>query len=113
MPYIQIHTGIKLDETQQEKIYQQISEIIAILPGKTKAGLMLNILDEQKMFFRDESSSCLYASVNLYLMVADKDKAAFAETLALLLADVTGIDKNKMYISFQEYGNWYSNDAFK
>ena len=107
MPFIHSKTNIKTTANQQLELKTRLGEAISILPGKSEAWLMINLEDDQKMYFRgDDSEPLAFICVNCY---GNADEAAFdrmTDELTKIYGEVLGIKADHMYIKYDASLHW-------
>ena len=55
MPFINSKVNMKTTLEQRQEIKERLGKAISIIPGKSESWLMLNLEDEQAMYFRGEN----------------------------------------------------------
>lgn len=113
MPYMHISVTRELTQEQKQAIKTTAGQMIEILPGKQEKGLMIRIDDGQEMYFRGAATDCAYIGICLFQMSLDEKKGEFARVFSQAFAEIAGIDPLNIYLSYSEYGNWFSNGIFK
>ena len=107
MPFIHSKTSVKTTKEQQVEIKKRLGKAISIIPGKSEAWLMINLEDDQKMYFRgDDSEPIAYICVNMY---GSPDREAYEKMTAELTkiyGDVLGIAADHMYIKYDASMDW-------
>ena len=107
MPFIDSKVSVKVAPEQKTELKQRLGQAIAIIPGKSESWLMVNIADEQSMYFRgDDSEPIAFVQVNIY---GGEDDAAFRKMTAELTkiyGDVLGIAPDHMYIKYAASMDW-------
>lgn len=107
MPFINSKVNVKTTTEQQKELKTRLGQAIAIIPGKSEAWLMVNLEDDQKMFFRgDDSEPLAFISVNCY---GSPDEDAFNQMTAELTriyGEVLGVKPDHMYIKYDASMYW-------
>ena len=107
MPFINSITNVKTTAEQQKELKTRLGQAIALIPGKSEAWLMVNLKDDQKMYFRgDDSEPLAFICVNCY---GNADEAAFDKMTAELTkiyGEVLGIKPDHMYIKYDASMYW-------
>lgn len=107
MPFIESKVSVKTTEEQQKKLKERLGQAIAIIPGKSESWLMVNLQDEQMMYFRgDDSEPIAFICVNIY---GSSDPAAFEKMtgeLTRIYGDLFGIAPDHMYIKYAASTDW-------
>ena len=82
MPFIDSKVSVKASEEQKRELKERLGQAISIIPGKSESWLMVNIEDDQKMYFRgDDSEPVAFVSVNIY---GSANPSAFSKMTAEL-----------------------------
>lgn len=107
MPFINTKVNIKLSNEQKEILNQKLCKAIEIFPGKTKQWLMLEFEDEKCLYFRGENNSKLaYLEVKI---LGKSDKSSYnkmTNELCNIINEVLGIEKDNIYIKYEEIDYW-------
>ena len=107
MPFIDSKVSVKTTPEQKKELKARLGEAIAVIPGKSESWLMINLEDEQTMYFRGEDTEPLaYICVNIY---GSTDEAAFDRMTACLTriyGEVLGVKPDHMYIKYDASMYW-------
>lgn len=107
MPFIETKMSVKATDDQKKKLKEKLGEAIAIIPGKSESWLMVNIQDDQKMYFRgDDSKPVAFVCVNIY---GSANRAAFDKMTAELTSiygELFGVSPDHMYIKYDASMDW-------
>ena len=107
MPFIESKLSVKTTEEQRDELKKRLGEAIAIIPGKSESWLMVDIQDDQKMYFRgDNSEPVAFISVSIY---GSEDPDAFEEMtgeLTGIYSDIFGISPDHMYVKYMASTDW-------
>ena len=104
MPYIKINTNKSL--TNKEEIKSMCGNIIELIPGKSENWLMVQINDQQDLYFKGQSIDCIKVDIQVYGSVSLDIQTNFINTLISQLSNLTQIDSNNIYVTFQEFEHW-------
>ena len=67
MPYIHSKVSIETTPEQRQELKTRLGQAIAVIPGKSEAWLMVNLEDNQEMYFRGEKKeAAAFINVNIY-----------------------------------------------
>lgn len=113
MPYVHMSIAKKLSDEQKEAIKASIGRLIEILPNKSEKVMMIRLDDDLQMYYRGVRENCAYVNVCLYLTSQDQKKGEFGSAFVESLSALAGIDICNIYLSFSEFGNWFSGGVFK
>ena len=107
MPFIDSKVSVKTTPEQRKELKERLGQAIALIPGKSESWLMINLADDQNMFFRGEGDApTAFIAVNIY---GDPDPAAFEKMTAELTGiygEVLGISPDHMYIKYAASHDW-------
>lgn len=112
MPYINTTTTKKLDKSERDQIKAGLGKIIAEIPGKSENWLMVGFCEGAAMYFRgDDSDDCAYVEVSI-LGHADSDAyERMTSGICDLFQQKLGISPDRVYVKYEEAGNWGWNGA--
>ncbi|MCR4946869.1 MAG: hypothetical protein K5929_08010 [Lachnospiraceae bacterium] len=107
MPFIESKLSVKTTEEQRDELKKRLGQAIAVIPGKSESWLMLDIQDDQKMYFRgDNSEPVAFISVSIY---GSGDPGAFDEMTGVLtdiFSDMFGISPDHIYVRYSTSKDW-------
>jgi phenylpyruvate tautomerase PptA (4-oxalocrotonate tautomerase family) len=107
MPFVQITTAKKIDDSARERLNKEIGEIMPVLPGKNKDNTLLCISDGSVMFMRGEKNDGVFIDVRTYKKSLEDSKKEFSEKIHAIVKDVLKLsDSSCVYMSFLEFDNW-------
>jgi phenylpyruvate tautomerase PptA (4-oxalocrotonate tautomerase family) len=110
MPYISINVSQKITDEQKTDIKTKLGSIIDVIPSKTEEVLMINIADDQKMFFRGKPlASGAFMQISLYKPAPHESKKEFVEKAFGIFKDVLSAEPKDVFITVNEYENWGAN----
>lgn len=107
MPFIDSKVSVKTTPEQRKELKERLGKAISIIPGKSESWLMLDLADEQNMYFKgngDEPTA--FVSVNVF---GSPDKAAFDKMTAevtKIYNEVLGIAPDRLYIKYAASTDW-------
>ena len=107
MPFIESKVSVKTTEEQQKKLKERLGKAISLIPGKSESWLMVDLQDEQKMYFRgDDSEPIAFICVNIY---GSSDPEAFEKMTAELTqiyGELFGVAPDHMYVKYAASTDW-------
>ena len=107
MPFIDSKVSVKTTPEQRKELKERLGKAIALIPGKSEAWLMLDLADDQDMYFRgDGQTPTAFVAVNLF---GDPDRIAYEKMTAELTkiyGEVLGISADHMYIKYAASHDW-------
>lgn len=107
MPYIEAKFSAKLTDEKIEALKSGFGKAIENIPGKSEDWLMVNVIDNQKMFFKgDNSSDTAFISVSIFGKASSKAYSALTSELCTLISYVTGTSPSRTYITYREVDEW-------
>ena len=107
MPFIHSKVNVKTSPEQQKELKMRLGQAIAAIPGKSEAWLMVNLEDEQKMYFRGEGSEPLaFICVNCYGSADEKAFERMTAELTTIYGEVLGVKPDHMYIKYDASMYW-------
>jgi 2C-methyl-D-erythritol 2,4-cyclodiphosphate synthase len=106
MPFITLKTNKSISKESEVNIKSKLGEAIKII-GKTESWLMINFEDNQKMYFRGESSfDMAFVSVDLYGSASKSSYNLMTEEITNILKDELEIESDKIYVKYGEIENF-------
>lgn len=107
MPFIDSKVSVKVTQEQRTELKQRLGQAIAIIPGKSESWLMLNLADEQHMYFRgDDSEPVAFIQVNIYGSENDAAFRKMTAELTKIYGEVLEIAPDHMYIKYAASMDW-------
>lgn len=106
MPFINIKTNTTINQESEIKIKAKLGEAIKII-GKSESWLMINFEDNQKMYFRGDSTSKIaFVEVDLYGRASTSSYNSMTEAVTEILNKELDIEPDKIYVKYSEVENW-------
>lgn len=107
MPFIDLKTTVKIDNKKEAMLRAEFGKIIALIPGKSEAWLMLNFSDECKMAFRgnDEADTAM-VKVELLGKAPEKSYDDMTKTICDTVNKVLGVPMDRIYVNYKEFSVW-------
>jgi hypothetical protein len=106
MPYISITIGQKLDVSQKETLKNELGRLIAIIPGKTEADLLVNIQDGGSLYMGGTEAPSVYIDLRMLGKANLEVKKRFTRELCAFIAREFGIENGRQYLTIVEYDHW-------
>jgi phenylpyruvate tautomerase PptA (4-oxalocrotonate tautomerase family) len=113
MPYIAINTTQKLSDGQKEKIKTELGRLIAVIPTKNEAGLLVDFSDSRTIYKAGENVQGAFIDLRLFHKSEFEPKKKFTEETFEMLSRELGIKKEHMYLNIMEFDNWGSAGTLK
>lgn len=109
MPFISIRTAQKLSDETKKKLKARMGEKISLLPNKSEAVLMVEIIDGNSVYFAGEQlEKGAFVDVRLYRPSPYEAKKLFAESVFDALEELTETPRAGIYLNFVEMDTWGS-----
>ena len=107
MPFIDLKTSAKINESTEALLRSEFGKIITLIPGKSEAWLMLNFTDCERMAFRGNADADT-AIVSVDLLGGASDKAYDDMTRAICNAvnQILGVPYDRIYVKYSEFEHW-------
>lgn len=107
MPYINSTITTKLSKDKEELIKAKLGEIIAEIPGKSEEWLMVGFKEEHTLYFRGEKKEkAAFIEVKIFGTAERKYKEAITSKVCKLFEEELSIQKDSIYIVFEEVKDW-------
>lgn len=107
MPYINLRTSAKLDETKMEEIKSALGKAITTLPGKTETYLMVDLEGGARLWLGGDNSKPLaMIDVKIFGHAKPADFSKMTAVLCDICHDKLGIVPTGVYVTYAEVENW-------
>ena len=107
MPFIDSKVSVRTTPEQRKELKERLGKAIALIPGKSENWLMINLADDQEMYFRGEGQKpTAFIAVNIY---GSADSGAFerlTEEITKIYGEVLGIAPDRMYVKYATTYDW-------
>ena len=113
MPYIAVNTTGKLSSAQMEKIKAEFGRLIAIIPTKAEAHLMVDFSDGRTFYRAGENVSGAFIDLRLFKQSEFEPKKKFTEETFKMLNRELGLKEENVYVTIMEFENWGSAGTLK
>ena len=113
MPYIAINSTQNLSTVQKEKIKAEFGRLIAIIPTKAEAGLLIDFSGGRTFFKAGEKVDGAFIEIRLFRKAEFEPKKKFTEETFELFSRELGLKKENMYLTIMEFDNWGSAGTYK
>lgn len=106
MPYINTTTNVKISNSSEENIKSKFGEAIKIL-GKSESWLMLNFVDNQRMYFQgDNSKPMAIVEVKLFGKAQPNAYDEMTSAITNTISSELNISPNQVYVKYEEVSYW-------
>ncbi|GHU11599.1 hypothetical protein FACS1894151_11280 [Spirochaetia bacterium] len=113
MPYIGINTAQDLSGAQKEKIKAEFGRLIAIIPTKSEAGLLVDFSGGHTLYRAGADVQGAFVEVRLFKPAPLEAKKQFTKEVFDLMERELGVKKEHMYFNIMEFENWGLNGELK
>ncbi len=107
MPFIDSKVSVKVSDAQRKELKERLGKAIEIIPGKSESWLMLDLEDQQNMYFRGEDDQPIaFVSVSVY---GGPDSDAFSkmtEEITKIYGEILGITSDHIYVKYSTTRDW-------
>lgn len=107
MPFIDSKVSVKTTPEQRKELKERLGQAIEVIPGKSESWLMMDLADEQNMYFKgDGDKPTAFVAVSVY---GGPDSAAFDRMTAeitRIYGDVLGIAPDRIYVKYSATPDW-------
>jgi phenylpyruvate tautomerase PptA (4-oxalocrotonate tautomerase family) len=106
MPYIQVTIGQKLSAPQKERLKSELGRLIAIIPGKSEQGLIVNIQDGSSLYMGGTEEPSAYIDLRVYTKTDGEAKKRITREIFGLITREFAIPTGRQYLTISEYDQW-------
>lgn len=98
MPFIDVKTNIKIEN--KEVLKGELGRLISLIPGKSESWLMVDIEDNQNMYFKGSDAPLMMVEVKIYGSASESALNNFTLSVTNSLSLVYNVPKNRIYVSY-------------
>ena len=107
MPFIQTTTNVSITKEKETVLKSRFGKAIECIPGKSESWLMLAFADERPMYFKGEGDKpAAMLEVKIYGSASSADYERLTGELTGIVQEELGVQPNRIYITYQEIGEW-------
>ncbi len=107
MPFINSKVNVKTTDAQRTALKERLGKAIEAIPGKTEKWLMVNLEDEQIMYFHGEDNFPMaYITVSVLGNTNSQDLVRMTGELSKAYGEVLGIQPENIYIKYDSTADW-------
>lgn len=106
MPYMHLHTSVKLSDAQIVDLRKAVYDLIPLIPNKTYDVTMIHISDNQIITLKDVDAPAAFIDLRLMGPAPLADKENFVHAFTERLTELTGVDKHHIYYNIFELNEW-------
>lgn len=110
MPFIKAEVSTPVNKEQEETIKSKLGKAIQLIPGKTEAGLMVEIVDNCKLYMGgNKDADTAYVKVEFMGTLADEYSEKITAAICTLLEEELHIPQKRVYINYESFKQWGCN----
>ncbi len=113
MPYIAVRTTKSLSLKQIEELKTNFGKNLPVIPGKTEAGLMVDITGDVHLYHGGEARDLAFVEIRCFGPTAFEAKQAFAKTVFEALESIIGVAPGNVYYNHVDLDTWGSRGVFR
>lgn len=107
MPYIQVRTSVSITPEQEVELKKRIGEAISLLPGKSEGWLMVEFIDNCRLYFQGNADKpSAFIEVRLYGKAAETAYNDLTSALSAMITEQLEIPLDRIYVRYQETPYW-------
>lgn len=106
MPYIAVNTAQKIPAAVKEKLKKELGRLIAIIPTKTEAGLMVDFSDGRTIYKAGKEADGAFIDLRLFHKSDYEPQKKFTEECFELFVRELGLKQENIYITIMEFDSW-------
>lgn len=107
MPYIEAKFSCPVSQDKVIKLKSSFGKAIECIPGKNEGWLMVNIEDKKPLFFKGNADGdSAFISVAILGSATRDAYDALTRELTSIVSDITGVNPDRIYISYREALVW-------
>lgn len=111
MPYVHISVSPTMQAEEKQTLWDDIAQILPILPGKSRENSMIHIDDGQFLVMGEKEIPAAFVEIRVYKSSPAAAKEQFAAALTALLGNRLGVPADHVYMNFMELDHWVVNAA--
>ena len=113
MPFVDIKANFSIKDDKALLVKDKIGKLIEILPGKSEQWLMVEIEDQQRLYFGGSDDKALLVQVDLYGECATQSLNSFTFEISEYLKKELNVDKKRIYVRYLSTNYWgYNGENF-
>ena len=107
MPFIDVKTTVKIDESREATLTREFGKIITLIPGKTERWLMLNFSDECRMAFAgNKDSETAFVTVELLGTTTNAVYDELTSAITDTVSNTLEVNPERIYVKYAEFSHW-------
>ncbi|MBQ3602642.1 MAG: hypothetical protein IJA02_02235 [Clostridia bacterium] len=106
MPYISTKTNITVSKEQEIALKTAFGKAIELVPGKSERWLMLDFSDNRRLWFVGDDAPAAMLEVEIFGAASASAYDALTAELTDKVSETLGIPASRIYVKYEEIGNW-------
>ena len=106
MPYIDLKTNLKIDDTTAKSLQEMFGREIELIPGKTEKWLMTGISDGVRMSHAGTDEPCVFVTVSIFGKASAEAYADLTASLCEKLSAELSVPADRIYVKYEEVSVW-------
>lgn len=107
MPFINSRVNVAMSSAQKTSLKEKLGQAISIIPGKTEDWLMIEFADNCELYFRgDKDQPTAFLEVKVFGTFSEEAAEQLTEALCNLYESELQIQKDHIYIKYEEVSKW-------
>ncbi len=106
MPFIELKTTEAISKEKETELKTAFGKAITLIPGKSEQWLMLNLCDNQKMWFKGSDEPAAMLEVKIYGAASPKNYNDLTARLTKIVSDTLNIQSSRVYVKYDEVKYW-------
>ena len=105
MPLITAKVSTGITKEKEISLKTQFGKAIELI-GKSESWLMVEFLDNCRLYFKGDDSASAMIEVDLFGRASDSGYDALTEKITQIVSAELGIPKDRIYVKYSEIGHW-------
>lgn len=106
MPLVELKVSAPLDTNQKTAISKSLTTIVGKATGKGEQWVMVNVAENEFIFFQGSAEPCAYVNVKAYGNISDNGASEITQKVSALLKEQLGIPSGRVFVSFFGTQQW-------
>lgn len=106
MPFINSKFNFHLENQEKEALKTFFGTAINTIPGKTESWLMVNIDDNQDLYFQGKKLNAAYVEIKMYGNAPKNKLNELTSKITTYLSNNLDILPSRIYVSYFQTSDW-------
>ena len=107
MPFIEAKTNVEISAEKEKELKEKIGKAIEIFPGKTEEWLMINLVDNCKMYFKgDNSLPMAYVEIKVFGTTDADSRLKMTKEICRIFEDTLSVGCERTYVRYDDSDKW-------